>query len=142
MHSRKLMFKVNDLEADQFAAEFLMPAAAIRRELTPPITLTLLAKLKPRWKVPLQALIDRAKHLQILTERQVRYLLQQLSSTWLEEPVQLRPERARGLRQLAEILYGDPIDYCELAAITSLNPENIKEIVGWCRSKGAPRAIR
>jgi Zn-dependent peptidase ImmA (M78 family)/DNA-binding XRE family transcriptional regulator len=131
MHSKKLAFKVNDSEADQFAVEFLMPSKAMRRELKPPITLTLLGDLKVRWKVPMKALIRRAKELHIISERQYRYLFEQIAiKGWDEhEPEKLRPERARGLRQFAEMIYGNPIDYKRLADDVCLNPEMVSEIM-------------
>jgi Zn-dependent peptidase ImmA (M78 family)/DNA-binding XRE family transcriptional regulator len=66
-------------EADSFAAEFLMPEDAIRRELIAPVTLTSVAGLKPLWGVSMQALIYRAHDLKIITDRQYHYLFEQLS---------------------------------------------------------------
>jgi len=67
-------------EANAFAAEFLMPEDAIRADLLIPITLTSIAQLKPRWGVSMQALIYRAHDLKIITDRQYRYLFEQLSA--------------------------------------------------------------
>jgi transcriptional regulator with XRE-family HTH domain len=44
-------------QADAFAEAFLLPAAAMREALVPPITLTTLADHQARWGVSLQALI-------------------------------------------------------------------------------------
>src|ERR1700693_1826607 len=63
-----------------FAAELLMPEAAMRREITGPITLSSLAVLKPRWRVSIQALIRRAYDLHLIGDRQYRYLFEQLSA--------------------------------------------------------------
>ena len=54
-------------QADAFAAAFLLPEAAMRKVLVPPITLTTLADLKARWGMSLQALIRRALVLECLT---------------------------------------------------------------------------
>jgi len=131
MHSKKLTFKVDDSEADQFAAEFLLPSSAMRREMKPPVTLTLLAALKKRWKVPLEALIRRAEDLRIITERQYRYLFEQIAIRgWTEkEPIPLRPEKARGLRQFAELVYGSPIDTERFASDVGLTGKIVKEII-------------
>lgn len=67
-------------EANAFAAEFLMPEDAIRADLLIPITLTSIAQLKPKWGVSMQALIYRAHDLKIITDRQYRYLFEQLSA--------------------------------------------------------------
>jgi Zn-dependent peptidase ImmA (M78 family)/DNA-binding XRE family transcriptional regulator len=100
-----------DKEANQFAAEFLLPESAMIRELLPPVTLTSVARLKPRWGVSMQALINRARGLGIITERQFRYLFQQLSAHgWRKhEPpnLDLPPERPQAVRRMAETLYKD-----------------------------------
>src|SRR2546428_12825632 len=54
-------------QADMFAEEFLLPAAAMREALVPPVTLTTLADLKGHWGVSLQALIRRARTLERIT---------------------------------------------------------------------------
>lgn len=71
---------VMEKEANAFAAEFLMPEDAIRSDLLAPITLTSVAQLKPKWGVSMQALIYRAHDLKIITDRQYRYLFEQLSA--------------------------------------------------------------
>lgn len=70
---------VMEKEANAFAAEFLMPEDAIKSELIVPVTLTSIAQLKPKWGVSMQALIYRAHDLKIITDRQYRYLFEQLS---------------------------------------------------------------
>jgi len=119
-----------EAEADKFAGEFLLPEIAIRRELVPPVTLTLLASLKQKWQVSMQALIMRALELRIITERQRRYLLQQMALRgWggRNEPIEIPSEKPRLLRQMAEMLYGKPIDYKALASETNLPEALIKE---------------
>ena len=76
-------------QADRFAAELLMPGAAMRKEIEPPVTLSRIAPLKLRWGVSLQALIRRAHDLGIIANRQYRYLFEQLSARgWrTNEPV-------------------------------------------------------
>jgi Zn-dependent peptidase ImmA (M78 family)/DNA-binding XRE family transcriptional regulator len=56
-------------QADQFAAELLMPAKDIRPYLTSP-SLGSLARVKPYWKVSIKALIVRCHHLKIITPNQ------------------------------------------------------------------------
>jgi len=76
------MGKISSMEkeANVFAAELLMPGETIRNELTLPMTLTSIAQLKPKWGVSMQALIYRAHELKIITDRQYRYLFEQLSA--------------------------------------------------------------
>lgn len=120
-------------EANKFAAEFLMPEQAIRRDLTTPLTLTRLASLKPKWRVSIQALIVRAKELEIISERQYRYLYEQLAiQGWrTKEPENLAvdPERPRSLRQLAEISYGHPIDLKALAKHAAMPETLVRQII-------------
>jgi Zn-dependent peptidase ImmA (M78 family) len=99
-----------------------MPETAMRREITSPITLSSIAVLKPRWRVSVQALIRRAYDLHLASERQYRYLFEQLAiKGWrTKEPsnLDIPVEKPRGLRQMAELVYGRPIDYERMAADT------------------------
>src|SRR5262249_50293847 len=111
LHRGRSRFEVDDFEADDFAAEFLMPEVAMREEITSPVTLSSLAALKPKWKVSIQALVVRAKELGIITDRQYRYLFEQISSMgWRKnEPVTVVPELPRALRQMAEMRFGEQL---------------------------------
>lgn len=128
LHRGKSRFEVNDIEADEFAAEFLMPESVMKSEIRSPVTLASLALLKPRWGVSIQALIRRAKDIDIITDRQYRYLFEQVSAMgWrMSEPVHINPEKPRALRQMAEMLYGDPIDYQTLAHDSALTLEFVR----------------
>lgn len=67
-------------EANEFASAFLMPKSDIIPSLAGRnISLMLLASLKPEWKVAMQALLMRAKSLNLLSKNQERYLWQQIS---------------------------------------------------------------
>jgi Zn-dependent peptidase ImmA (M78 family)/DNA-binding XRE family transcriptional regulator len=118
-------------EADRFASELLLPAAAMREQLVPPITLTTLAQMKPIWGVSIQAFIRRALDLQVITERQYKYLFQQLGERkWrTEEPIALQVEKPRGMRQMVEIVYGNPISYHRIAHDLDLYPHLVKELI-------------
>jgi Zn-dependent peptidase ImmA (M78 family) len=116
-----------------FAAELLMPEAAMRREITSPITLSSLAVLKPRWGVSVQALIRRAYDLHLIAERQYRYLFEQLSiKGWrTKEPANLDVpvEKPRALRQMAELLYGQQIEYERMAADLHLSSSFVRQVM-------------
>jgi Zn-dependent peptidase ImmA (M78 family) len=120
-------------QANQFAAEFLMPETAMRCELVQPVTLTSLSKLKVRWGVSIQALIKRAYDLTIITPGQYRYLNDHVSMLgWkTEEPKELEIplERPRALKQIAELLYGHPIDYKKMADDMSVTPTFLEEVL-------------
>jgi Zn-dependent peptidase ImmA (M78 family)/transcriptional regulator with XRE-family HTH domain len=118
-------------QADAFAEAFLLPAAAMREVLVPPITLTTLADLKARWGVSLQALIRRARTLELISDSHYRALSAQLGARgWrTQEPIAVPVERPRALRQLAELLYGRPIDYPSLAYATGLDPSFVRDLL-------------
>lgn len=65
--------------ANLFAAEFLMPEKDILQDFGGTITLELLAELKKKWKVSMQALLYRASDLTLLTDNQKRYILSQFN---------------------------------------------------------------
>lgn len=117
--------------ADMFAAELLTPAEVLRDEMHPPITLACLARLKRRWGVSMQSLARRAKELGYVSERQYRYLFQQISGQgWRKhEPDAVPIERPRAFRQMAEMLYGNPVDVRTLARDLGLNELTVREIL-------------
>jgi Zn-dependent peptidase ImmA (M78 family) len=120
-------------QANQFAAEFLMPEVTMRYELVQPVTLTSLAKLKVRWGVAIQALVKRAFDLSIITPRQYRYLNDHVAMLgWkTQEPKELEIplERPRALKQIAELLYGRPIDFKKMADEMLVTPTFLEEIL-------------
>ncbi|HZU70932.1 MAG TPA: XRE family transcriptional regulator [Ktedonobacteraceae bacterium] len=121
-------------EAYRFAAELLLPEQAIREEITTPVTLTSLSRLKPVWGVSIQMLIRRAYDLKIITERQYRYLFKQLTEHgWrTREPISLQVEKPRALQQMAEIVYGKGtpnINYQQFARDVDLYPLFVKRLL-------------
>lgn len=90
-------------EANEFAAEFLMPSADIRASFSR-VNLKSLADLKPYWRVSMAALLRRARDLGRVTERQYRYLWVQMGKAGYRrrEPAELDVAREQpGL--LAEV---------------------------------------
>ena len=69
--------------------------------------------------------------LELTSPSQYRSLSAQLGARgWrTREPVAVPVERPRALRQLAELLYGIPIDYSSLAHATSLDPAFVRELL-------------
>lgn len=120
-------------EADQFAAEFLMPEIAIRRDLVAPLALAMIAKLKPRWRVSIQALTRRAFDLGIISKGQYGYLFAQIGARgWrTQEPPNLDfpMEKPRALRKMAEVLYGAPISYQKLASDVKLSTAFVRAVL-------------
>jgi len=118
-------------EANEFAAEFLMPRETMVTEISIPVTLTTLIPLKQRWKVSIQALVRHAYKLDIITLRQYKYLMQQISSRgWkLKEPVDIPIEKPRLISQMAEKIYGLPVDYKTLSFDMNLSIQMVQEMI-------------
>lgn len=76
LHQNDFPDSEKEMEADAFAAEFLMPEATIQTELEPPLTFSKLCELKAMWKVSIAALIFRAKKLGVISENTYR-------NTWM-----------------------------------------------------------
>jgi Zn-dependent peptidase ImmA (M78 family) len=143
MHqSPRSSFAELERDANRFAAEFLLPDQAMRQEITTPITLSSLTQLKRRWLVSTQALIRRAYDLELATERQYRYLMQQLSQRgWrIREPeeFEIAIEKPRLLLKMAEVLYGAPRpDYTEMAMDMKLSVPVVRSILDLYQSRGS-----
>jgi Zn-dependent peptidase ImmA (M78 family)/transcriptional regulator with XRE-family HTH domain len=91
-------------EANEFAAEFLMPAHEIGPQLTG-LTMAKLADLKRHWKVAMQALIYRAHDLGKITDRQQRSWFMRFNQLGYKknEPVQTPREEPELLRRVVEL---------------------------------------
>jgi Zn-dependent peptidase ImmA (M78 family)/DNA-binding XRE family transcriptional regulator len=132
IHQRMMgSIKEMDEEANVFAGEFLMPKEAMFKELTPPVTILSLMQLKSKWKVSMQALVSRAHRLQIINPTQYRYLMYQISSRYgrKTEPIEIIAEKPRLFGQLAEALYGSPVDYKKLASHVNLPMQLVRETI-------------
>jgi len=103
MHSMPRPEKVMEDDANRFAAQFLMPAAEIGSELES-LSMQKLAQLKMRWKVSMQAIIQRAYDLGHLTDRQRKSFFTRLSQLGYRrrEPNPLATEEPTVPRQLVE----------------------------------------
>ncbi|NUR19241.1 MAG: ImmA/IrrE family metallo-endopeptidase [Gemmatimonadaceae bacterium] len=118
-------------EANRFAAEFLMPRDDIAHQFAR-ITLPVLASLKQVWRVSMAALLEQAKRVGAVTERQYIRLRAALSSHGYlrREPIELDPprEHPRVLRALIdfhteELRYG----IGELSTILHAFPHWVRE---------------
>ena len=78
-----------------------------------------------------QALIRRAYDLSVISERQYRYLCFQIGKQGMrmEEPGEIPVEKPRALRQMAEKLYGNPVDYIVMANDLKLPAMLVKQII-------------
>ncbi len=78
-------------EANEFAAEFLMPEKDIKGDFKDGVNLNVLADLKRKWKLSMQALLYRANDIGVITDNQKRYLINQFNSMNIRrrEPAEL-----------------------------------------------------
>lgn len=87
-------------EANEFAAEFLMPEKDIKADYKDGVTLNILADLKRKWKVSMQALLYRANDIDVITDNQKRYLINQFNSMNVRrrEPAELDIPREKPMK--------------------------------------------
>jgi Zn-dependent peptidase ImmA (M78 family)/transcriptional regulator with XRE-family HTH domain len=108
-------------EADRFAAEFLMPERQIADELEG-MSIALAARLKPRWRVSIQALIRRACELGKITTRKYQSLCVQINALGYRknEPVELPPENPSVLRDIIQVHEKEfHYDISQMSALTN-----------------------
>ena len=120
-------------EANQFAAEFLMPAKYIKDDFKSGITIPILGELKRKWKVSMIALLYRADDLGLVTPNQKRYLIQQFNQLKMRrrEPIELDipPEEPRLIKKwIAEYRSKMKIGVVEMAALLCLNVDEFLEL--------------
>ena len=101
-----------DRQANEFAAEFLLPAEMLRQEIRLPLTLTNLADLKSRWGVSMEAIAYQCLRLGFITPRQHDYVRGKMKKMdWLgNEPVQIPAETPRLLSQMIESAFANEVD--------------------------------
>lgn len=116
-------------QAHAFAAEFLMPAAQIARELPTRLDWSVLHDLKRRWGVSLRALVVRGHKLGRFGDSTYQRAMRQLSSWGLPEPGPLGPPEVPVLIPRAvEILEApDPVSW--LAQETGMPAEIIVRVL-------------
>jgi len=91
-------------EANAFASEFLMPRHRVRRDLRN-FNLDTAQRLKPVWGTSMQALIERAYNLNVISNAQRRRLFTRISARGhrIEEPLPLPLETARSFDRLVRV---------------------------------------
>jgi Zn-dependent peptidase ImmA (M78 family)/DNA-binding XRE family transcriptional regulator len=119
-------------EGHRFAAEFLMPAQDILHQLQR-LSIPVLAQLKQVWRVSMAAILEHAKRLGALTDRQYVRLRSALAKHGYltTEPAELTPPRemARTFKMLLDFHRGE-LQYTlgEIAALLHESPHRIREM--------------
>lgn len=134
MHSTgQIGSKVIESEADQFAAEFLMPEEDIKNELPARADWPALIKLKARWHVSIAALIVRAKTLEVMDERAYVQAWKALSARgWRKrEPGDLGPpENPILLQRALQVATKTGVTLEALTRRAGLPEDDIRNILG------------
>jgi len=132
-------------EANDFAVALLMPTQDIRPYfLGRRIDLSLLASLKPEWKVSMAALLMRAHKLKFLTDNQHVYLWKQISMKGyrLREPPELdfEKEKPELVNQIID-LHFNSLGYTsdELSKLLNFHVDALKDLYGIDKNPNAPR---
>jgi Zn-dependent peptidase ImmA (M78 family)/transcriptional regulator with XRE-family HTH domain len=102
-----------ELQANEFASEFLMPKDEIKSHLYD-LTLERAATLKPYWKVSMAAIIRRAVDLNCISERRYRTLNMSLSAQGYKtnEPFPIEVEQPKLLGQI-RAMHEESLGYTE-----------------------------
>lgn len=114
-------------EADQFAEELLMPASEIVSDLFD-IDVRKAMALKPYWQVPMQSLILRAEHLDVITHNRSRSLHAHMNKNGYlrSEPMPIQREQSSVLDEMLDIhLTENGYTTAELEAVLGIRNGNL-----------------
>lgn len=122
--------KLAEQQANQFAAEFLMPRDQIIENLPQRINWSAFHDLKRHWGVSLRALVFRAHSLGRLSEASYRRANQQLSAWGHPEPGPLGPaEQPQVLGIARQLIMEGGYDFEEILAAGRVAPEVAEAIM-------------
>lgn len=95
---------VREDEAHQFAGAFLYPANDAEQEITPALSLSEFARIKAHHGISIQAIIRRARDLELITSDRYTSLMMQISHRgWrLKEPVPVGLESTKLIEMIQE----------------------------------------
>jgi Zn-dependent peptidase ImmA (M78 family) len=135
-----------ETEAYQFAAELLTPASSTAVDLrAEKLNLFRLVSLKGKWQVSMQAMARRARDLGVITDRQYRYLMQQISlKGWRTVEPQFGPvelERPRAIRKLIEVTFGQRLNTPAIAKEFKLSDAFVANLLEMC-SPGPGKQVK
>ena len=138
MHTFNIVPLYRDIsrEANEFAAEFLMPSNEIKKDFEDfekGITIPLLGELKRKWKVSMIALLYRADDLGLITPNQKRYLIQQFNQLKIRrrEPLELdvpTEQPALMKKWIEDYRSKNKLGIVEMAALFCMNVDEFMEL--------------
>jgi Zn-dependent peptidase ImmA (M78 family) len=118
-------------EANAFASSFLMPRQDIRRDLFD-LTLEKAARLKPKWRVSMWALVRRARDLGCISPARYKGMVIQMSKQgWKKaEPYPIAPETPTTIDRVVTALRDQSgFTWGEIEAITHLFAEEAQTVL-------------
>lgn len=85
---KKEIVDLADMQADRFAAAFLLPATSFPKDIRS-TSLVSLEIIKRKWGAAMSTIIKRCETLELLTENQINYLKRQMTTQkyWHKEPL-------------------------------------------------------
>lgn len=117
-------------QANVFAAELLMPAREIRRQLHGTVDVPRLLELKTQWRVSMWALLRRAHTLGAISDWQNRSIAVELTSLGYRtrEPDELQTETPTAITAIVhwQLQHGRTID--DLAEAAGLRPDEFSQL--------------
>lgn len=121
---RNLPSAMAEAEAHRFAGAFLLPEERAREAFDGGFTLQSLPHLKQRWGISIQALIMRARQLDIIDDDRKTSLYKQLTARgWrTNEPVTVHPEHPALMRAMLTRRFGEPFSVRQAADELGLHP--------------------
>jgi len=134
-------------EADEFAAEFLIPSAEIAPDLTRMRAdkLSTYATLKSYWGVSMAALIMKAKALGKISKEQARNLFMQMSKLHIRknEPNPI-PRESTNLHPMMMNYFRNDLKFTEeeFSNVVLLNPDRLKSSYGASSEKPRLRVVQ
>lgn len=85
---KKTIIDLADMQADRFAAAFLLPATSFPKDIRS-TSLKSLEAIKLKWNAAMSTIIKRCETLELLSENQINYLKRQMTTRkyWYNEPL-------------------------------------------------------
>lgn len=133
MVMHRIPHPAQEKQANDFAAELLMPVREIRSDLqSEPVTVQRLLDLKNEWRVSMWALLRRAHTLGVISDWQYRTLAVEMSSLGYRtrEPGALKPETPSAVASIVAQNLDQGTDVTELARSAFLSPDEFIDLYG------------
>lgn len=131
LHNAPTAMVQAEKEAHRFAAQLLAPREAISEDLSGLLTFEKLGRLKRKWGISMAAILYRAKELHLVSRRNHDRLIIELSHFRTHEPPEydVPLEKPRGLRQMAEVLFGPSSPSENIAEDLALSKDFVQDVL-------------